>query len=216
MNVLNLLNQRYTTKAYCPSATLPQETVDMLLESLRLSPSSVNSQPWHFMVAASPEAKERIRVATDGAFAFNTPKIRDASHVIVLCSRFDLTDAYLEHLVDQEHIDGRYAHEQALQSTHQTRLQFIHSLRNSQNLERWTEKQTYIALGFLLLSAAMLNVDATPIEGFDVTLLDQSLNLKAHGLSPQVIVALGQRSDDDSNRALPKSRLPAKEVFTYL
>lgn len=216
MNVLDVLNRRYTTKSFDAKATLPAETIETLLESLRLSPSSINSQPWHFMVAASPEAKERICAATEGQYTFNTAKVRDASLVIVLSSRFDLTDAYLEHLVDQEHIDGRYAHEQALQASHQARLQYIHRYRENQTLAHWTEKQTYIALGFLLMSAAMLGVDATPIEGFDADKLNQVLDLNAHGLSPQVIVALGRRSDEDVNASVAKSRLPAREVITYL
>jgi nitroreductase len=61
----------------------PQATVDALLEQLRHSPSSVNSQPWHFIVADTDEGKARLAKSTEVGFAYNTPKILNASHVIV-------------------------------------------------------------------------------------------------------------------------------------
>lgn len=51
MDTVSLAKRRYTTKAYDASRQIPQATVDALLEQLRHSPSSVNSQPWHFVVA---------------------------------------------------------------------------------------------------------------------------------------------------------------------
>jgi nitroreductase/dihydropteridine reductase len=48
MDLLNLAQQRYTTKAYDPNKKIPQDQIDLLLEVLRLAPSSINIQPWHF------------------------------------------------------------------------------------------------------------------------------------------------------------------------
>ena len=56
MDTVSLAKRRYTTKAYDASRRIPQATVDALLEQLRHSPSSVNSQPWHFIVADTAEA----------------------------------------------------------------------------------------------------------------------------------------------------------------
>jgi nitroreductase/dihydropteridine reductase len=78
------------------------------------------------------------------------------------------------------------------------------------------EKQVYLALGTLLLGAAALEIDACPIEGFDVKLLNDALDLRAQGLSAVVVVALGYRAADDFNAALPKSRLPMDEVLSEI
>ncbi|MGL4409959.1 MAG: NAD(P)H nitroreductase, partial [Zoogloea sp.] len=61
-----------------------------------------------------------------------------------------------------------------------------------------------------------LDIDATPIEGFDAALLDAELGLAEQGLKSVVLVALGYRSEDDFNAKLPKSRLPAAAVITEL
>jgi nitroreductase / dihydropteridine reductase len=67
-----------------------------------------------------------------------------------------------------------------------------------------------------LFGAAALDIDATPIEGFDRAVMDEALGLRERGLSAVVLAALGYRSAEDFNAALPKSRLPAEEVFTFL
>jgi len=83
MDTVSLAKRRYTTKAYDASRQIPQATVDALLEQLRYSPSPVTSQPWHFVVAQSDTAKARLTTSTDTDYAYNSPKLRDASHVIV-------------------------------------------------------------------------------------------------------------------------------------
>lgn len=63
MDTVSLAKRRYTTKAYDAARKIPQATIDALLEQLRHSPSSVNSQPWHFVVADTAEGKARLAKA---------------------------------------------------------------------------------------------------------------------------------------------------------
>jgi nitroreductase/dihydropteridine reductase len=78
------------------------------------------------------------------------------------------------------------------------------------------EKQVYLALGTLLLGATTLGIDATPIEGFDLNILDQTLGLPQNGLKSVVLAALGYRSGEDFNANLPKSRLPREVTVSML
>ncbi|RKW48102.1 MAG: NAD(P)H-dependent oxidoreductase, partial [Porphyromonas sp.] len=48
MDILKLLQSRYTTKVYDLSFRLSEEQLATIKEVLRLSPSSINSQPWAF------------------------------------------------------------------------------------------------------------------------------------------------------------------------
>ena len=77
-------------------------------------------------------------------------------------------------------------------------------------------RQAYIALGFLLMGAAALDLDATPIEGFFPEKMDAALGLEALGLKSVVVASVGHHSVDDFNAALPKSRLPLSQVLTQL
>ena len=75
---------RHTVKAFEGGKTLPQEQIETLLNVLQNSPSSVNSQPWHFVVASTAEGRAAIAKSTTGAFIYNEPKVLNASHVIAL------------------------------------------------------------------------------------------------------------------------------------
>ncbi|MFT8542563.1 oxygen-insensitive NAD(P)H nitroreductase [Acetobacter sp.] len=216
MDLLHILKHRHTTKAYDKDRKIPAPVVAQLLEALRYSPSSVNSQPWHFFVADTDEGKARIAKSTSGTFAFNASRVMDASHVIVLSARNTLPPEYLQTLADQEQADGRYVDADARALTHKGRSGFVGLHEQAGDLPAWTQKQTYIAQGFLLLSAALLGVDATPMEGFDAAILSKELELEEKGLSPAVLVALGYHSDADFNAKLPKSRLPEKTIFSHI
>lgn len=208
---------RYTAKAYDATRRLPPEVVEALLTLLRYNPSSVNSQPWHFVVAASDESRDRIAARLEGNFAYNAGKVRDASHVVILCARERMDDAHLAGILRQEQEDGRFASDEARENQRKSRQSYVNLHRYDLKDERhWMEKQVYLAAGALLLGAATLGVDATPIEGFDFRTIDEEFGLRAQGYSSVVMVALGYHSETDFNAQLPKSRLPQEQVLTLL
>ncbi|HWJ95112.1 MAG TPA: nitroreductase family protein, partial [Telluria sp.] len=93
MEVLNAALERHTAKVYDASRRIPDAIMHQLVGLLRNSPSSVNSQPWHFIVADSAGARARMAKGAQGGFAYNEPKILDASHVILFCARTDMDEA---------------------------------------------------------------------------------------------------------------------------
>lgn len=208
---------RHTVKAFEPGQTLAQDKIETLLNVLQNSPSSVNSQPWHFVVASTPEGREAMAKGATAAFAYNEPKIRHASHVIALCMRSDIDEQHLHKVLAQEEKDGRFTVEGAKEGQDKGRRSYVDMHRYElRDIPQWMEKQVYLALGGLLLGAAMLGIDATPMEGFDPRALDQALGLREKGLTSVVLVSLGVSSENDFNAALPKSRLPREEIFTFI
>lgn len=217
MDVARIALSRHTCKGYDPERRIPPEQIEQLKSLLRLAPSSVNSQPWHFIIAASPEGKARIaRAASEGAYANNGQKILNASHVVVFCARTSLDDAYLAELLEQEQADGRLPTAEAREAQGRGRSYYANLHRQHDDTQCWMEKQVYLALGTLLFGAAALEIDATPIEGFDPARLDEELNLREQGLKSVVLAALGYRGADDFNAALPKSRLPVDSIISEL
>lgn len=217
MNIAGIATTRYTTKTYNPDRRIDTALVDQLLTLLRYAPSSVNSQPWHFLIAADDRAKAKIAKATIGPYSGNEQKVLNASHVIVLCARTALDDAHLARILEQEEKDGRLPTAEDKQAVIKGRGYYVDMHRNElYDTQQWMEKQVYLALGTLLLGAAALEIDATPIEGVDRSLLDEVLELGERGLKSVVLCALGYRGANDFNAALPKSRLPVDEILTVL
>ena len=217
MNIADIATHRYTTKAFDREQSISDPLMAQLQTLLRFAPSSVNSQPWHFVIAASDEGKARIARAAHGPYAGNEPKILNASHVVALCARTELDDAHIRRVLAQEEKDGRFDSPEAKAAVQRGR-DFYLALHREQlhDTQQWMEKQVYIALGMLLLGAGAMGIDACPIEGFDRPVLDEVLGLTERGLSAVVLAALGYRGEDDFNAALPKSRLPEEEIFTVL
>lgn len=213
----HVATHRHCCKAFDPTRKIAPEIMDELRTVLRFAPSSVNSQPWHFIVAESDEGRERLAATLAGGFAYNAQKVRGASHVVVFCARQDLGDAHQQAILVQEEVDGRFATAEARDNQARGRAFYVGLHRDQlQDTAAWVDRQLYIALGNLLFAAGALGVDACPMEGIDPAALDAALGLPEKGLRAVVMVALGYRSGDDFNARLPKSRLGEDVVFSSL
>jgi len=88
MNLNDIIRTRHTSKAYDNSRKLTAEQQQQLLDLLRFSPSSVNSQPWHFFAVTSDEGKQQILPALMDA---NQVKARNAAMTVVFTIKEELT-----------------------------------------------------------------------------------------------------------------------------
>lgn len=87
MNIAQVAEKRYTTKVYDPSKKITPENFAQIKKLLQLSPSSLNLQPWHFIIADNDPGKARIAKACEGNYQVNAQKVLNASHVVVYCSK---------------------------------------------------------------------------------------------------------------------------------
>lgn len=214
MSIVDVVKQRFTTKAYDASRKLSEEQQQQLLDILRYSPSSLNLQPWHFVAVTSDEGKEKILPAIRD---FNAAKVRDAAMVVVFASKDHLDDAQFTRVQQQEEQDGRFKDEASRAANDNGRRGYMAAFGGTdEQVRQWMERQTYISLGFLLLGAAEMGLQATPIEGIDAAKLDEVLSLNDQGLHSLCVVAIGYNSEKDFNASLPKSRLAEELVITRL
>jgi len=87
MDIAGTTFSRHTCKAYDPSRKIPSGQIEQLRTLLSDPPSSMNSQPWHYVMAASDQGKTHIAKATQHpGYAANGPKNRNGSHVFFFCA----------------------------------------------------------------------------------------------------------------------------------
>ena len=217
MNLIPILEKRYSTKVFDPTKKISQSDVTQIKALLRLSPSSVNIQPWHFLLTESEKGKTRIAKSATGQFQFNHAKILNASLVVVFCVKTEIDADYLQKLGECEEQDGRYATSELKQLITGARQTFTELHRSQrQDLPHWLEKQVYLNMGSFLLGVATLGLDAVPMEGVDFSLLDQEFNLTEQGFASVGVVSVGYAAKEDFNASLPKSRLAETDVFTII
>lgn len=204
MDFTKLLQERYTTKYYDSSKDISDNVIAKIVESMRLSPSSVNLQPWKIMVF-NRKSKELIRPAIKD---FNLQRFDGASHVIVILNYTKVSDDYYKMIIDKEDQDGRFPTTEIKTEQHAFKKGAGDDHVNKQDFAQWTAKQCYILLGTALYAACDLGVDSTPVEGLDYAKMNEILDLKAKNLDCQSVVFLGYRSKEDSNTLdkRPKSR----------
>lgn len=196
MNILELIKKRYSTKKYNTDKTIPQEKIEDLKEILRLSPSSINIQPWKFTFVQNPEIKAKLASVS----MHNTEKVNQAQLLVVFSVADDL-DAF-QQIVDNE-----------LPQARRDWYNQIKANKPEADLKVWLSQQVYIALGVGLTASIALGLDSTPMEGIESDKYRDILNMSA--FKPLFAMAVGYASEDDFNRieVLPKSRRPQKSVI---
>lgn len=205
-NILDAFAWRYATKTFDPDKKLSTEQLDVLLESLRLSPSSFGLQPWCFIVVTNPEIRARLRVA-----GFDQKQITDAAHLIVFAAAKDIDDALIDRYI-QSIADIRGVSVASLQGRRVMITEWIKQ-KNAQERQEWAIQQVYIALGVLIAAAALEGIDVCPMGGFDLKKFDEILGLDALNLVSCVIAAVGFRSEKDEYAHAKKVRFSKEQVI---
>lgn len=217
-DITHYLHNRHTVKAYDADKKISNDNVEKIKELLRFSPSSTNAQPWHFILASTNEAKERIAKANEDMYPFNNPSILAASHVVIFCSRLAIEEDHLSKVLAQEEKDGRFPEQEHKDGMDTGRKFFINIHKHDyKDVQHWMDKQVYLNIGQFLLGVATLGIDATPMEGIDIKSIDKEFGLREKGYTSLVAVALGyHHPEEDYNAKLPKSRLPYSEILTEI
>ncbi|CAH0536457.1 NAD(P)H-dependent oxidoreductase [Vibrio marisflavi] len=214
--IIQDLNLRYTAKRYDETKRVSQQDLEVIYESMRLSASSINSQPWKFVVIESEEAKQRMHNSFANKHQFNQPHAKSASHIILFAHNPNYTREDYAKVVDKGIEDGRMAKENREKGF--AGYAFAESNTDSTgNNATWTKAQTYIALGNTLHVLARLGIDSTTMEGIDSELISELFKEELDGHRCEVALAIGyHHKDEDYNAKLPKSRLAREQVLSVV
>lgn len=196
MNILDLIQKRYSAKKYNANKVISQEKIEDLKEILRLTPSSINIQPWKFTFVQNPEIKAQLAAVS----MHNTEKINEAQLLVIFSVADDL-DAFQE-VVNNE-----------LPQVRRDWYNQIKANTPEADLKTWLAKQVYIALGVGLTASVALGLDSTAMEGIESDKYMDILNMSTY--KPLFAMAIGYASEDDFNRieVAPKSRRLAENVI---
>ncbi|MFK7050626.1 Oxygen-insensitive NAD(P)H nitroreductase [Flavobacterium columnare] len=199
MDFINLSKNRYTTKMYNTQQKISDYEIEQLKEILRLSPSSINSQPWKFIIVSNDKTKNQLAEVS----YFNEQKIKEASHLVVFCAINDIPT--FENQINKNLPEGAVGYYN----------QFIKPLPEFE-IKSWLKHQIYLSLGYFLSACASMKIDSTPMEGIKCDEYDQILNLKNY--STLFAVAIGYRDENDPNQPhiKSKSRLQMEEIVEVL
>jgi nitroreductase/dihydropteridine reductase len=209
MKLIEALNWRYATKKM-NGKIVPQEKLEYILESTRLSPSSSGLQPYEIIVISNREMLEKIKL-----FGWNQSQITDCSHLLVFASwdsySFERITAVFDRTIAERGLPAD------TMDDYKKTLWGLYEPLSSEWHANHAARQAYIALGIAMVAAAEQQVDATPMEGFIPEEMDKLLGLKDIGLKSVVILPLGYRDEaNDWLVNMKKVRTPKEKFVTEI
>ena len=200
------LKWRYTTKKFDPSRKIPEQELISLLEVLRMAPSSYGLQPWKFVVVRDASLRSQIKT-----HALGQAQVVDASHLVVFCALRSMDDDYIRKYVNCM-AEIRGVERKTLEGFDRSMQEFLKS-QTPLEMSEWMKRQVYIPLGMFLSECARRKIDASPMEGFDISGVDRDLGLEEEGVTALAMCAVGYRAADDRFAGLKKVRFETKELF---
>jgi nitroreductase len=208
--IVQQLQWRYATKKFDTDRKIPADAWQALEQSMVLAPSSFGLQPWKFFVVTNPELRQELLPHT-----WKQSQVVDASHLVVFAIRNDIQAADVDRFLERM---------SAVQGTPVENLAgfgnvvkgFIDRPPYPLDVNEWSKRQLYIALGEFMTAAAMMGIDTCPLEGFMPPEYDRVLGLTEKGYAATVLCAAGYRAADDKSADRPKVRYETAEVVEYI
>lgn len=214
--ILDAFHFRHATKEFDPDKKISDDDFRFILETGRLSPSSFGFEPWRFVVVQNSELREKIKHTSWGAFS----KLPEASHFVIILARTKLDTIYnsdylKDHLLNVSQFPEEHL-EKFLERVDEFQRDDFKLLDGDRPLFDWACKQTYVALGNMMTTAALIGIDSCPIEGFNKDKMNQLLDeeglLEDGHFGISVMVAFGYRAKDPR----PKTRRPFDDVVKWV
>ena len=204
--LLDALQWRYATKVFDTTRKIPADVWQTLERALVLTPTSYGLQPYKFLVIGDPAKRAELL-----PHSWNQKQVVDASHFVVFTARTKVTDADVNKLI-QLTSNVRKIPAESLNFYRDMMLGDIVNGPRGKIAHEWAARQAYIALGNLMTCAAVLGVDACPMEGLNPAEYDRVLGLNHSGYATVVACALGYRAANDKYASLPKVRYELNDL----
>ncbi len=208
--LLEALNWRYAVKKFDPSRKIPADIWSALEQALVLSPSSCGLQPWRFLVVTDPAVKAKLVQASWGQ-----TQPADCSHHVVFAVKKGLGEPEITRFIART-AEVRGVTPASLNGFKNMILGSVQKAAAAGALDVWQTHQVYIALGQFMASAALVGIDACPMEGIEPSRYDEILGLAGTGYATVVTCAAGYRAVDDKYASQAKVRFPLGEVVQHI
>jgi len=212
--ILELLHIRHACKQFDSQKIVTDSDMELILQAGRLSPSSMGTEPWKFLVIANKDLLNDLVPLTPGG----AKQLATCSHLVIVLSRQpqDLkhNSEYMDYLLRQV----KQLPEEAA-NQFKERIAFIEKNRfkhQDNAILHYSTSQAYLAVANMALVGAMIGVDSCPIGAFNSEAVREIL-VKHQLLDPEhftltLFLAFGYRA----NAVTPKKRQPLEEVVKWV
>ncbi len=209
MKTIEALEWRYATKKFNSSKKIDHEKINRIKEAFNLTPTSYGLQPIKLVVIKDDKTKKMLL-----PHSYNQNQVVEASHLLVLC---------IEDCIDDDFILQNF---QLIKSIRNTPDEVLAPYKNflvehfrkmsNEDIKIWATNQAYLAMGNMLTTCAIEQIDACPMEGFVPDQYKTILGLDQLKLSPVLVMPIGFRAENDEFSSFRKVRRPIEDTVIEL
>ena len=205
MEINDALNWRYAVKTFS-DRQVGKDKLQVILEATRLSASSYGLQPYRALVIQSKNIRQQLL-----EHSYGQDKVLHSSHLVIFAAQTTVSDDNIDQFIQQVALSRNLPTGEL--SAYADHIKNAVGMKAPAELVAWAKNQAYLALGNFLTAAALTQIDACPMEGFDAAGYDQVLGLAEQQLTTAVICPIGYRHPEDPYADYAKVRKPYGEMI---
>jgi len=200
-NFKEILEGRRAIRKYDPTVKISKEEMTEILTKATLAPSSVNMQPWRFLVIDSNKGKETLLPLA----RFNQSQVDTSSAIVAIfgdLNNFENGEEIYSKAVELGYMPNEVKERQMSALT-----------AHFSNLDPQVNKETVLIDGGLVAMQLMLvarahGYDTCPIGGFEKDKIAEAFGLDKDRYVPIMLVSIGKAAD----KGYKSVRLPINKI----
>ncbi|MFY4776147.1 nitroreductase family protein [Metabacillus sp. RGM 3146] len=199
-----IIKGRRSIKNYNPSVKISKEEMTEILSVATTAPSSVNMQPWRFLVIESPEAKTTLLPLA----RFNQNQVKTSSAVIAIfgdLNNFEKFDEIYGMAVEQGHMPQDV--KDNIFSSFSTYFEAI----SREDMEDVVLVDGGLVAMQIMLAARAYGYDSNPIGGYEKDKIAEAFGLEKDRYMPVMLLSIGKAADEGHHSV----RLPIEKVAQW-
>ncbi|MGG7221229.1 nitroreductase family protein [Bacillus sp. F56] len=186
---MEIMKGRRSIRNYDSTVKISKEEMTEILEEATTAPSSVNAQPWRFLVIDSPEGKEKLAPLA----SFNQTQVTTSSAVIAVFADMN-NDDYLEEIYSKA-VELGYMPQEVKDR------QIAALTAHFEKLPAQVNRETILIDGGLVSMQLMLTArahgyDTNPIGGYDKENIAETFGLDKERYVPVMLLSIGKAADE--------------------
>ena len=201
---LQIVQDRRSIRTYDENVKISKEEMSEMLTVATKAPSSVNLQPWRFVVIESPEAKAKLAPLA----RFNQQQVKTSSAVIAVFADMNNLD-YLEEIYGKAVENGLMPQEVKDQQVVAIR-NLLSGITEQQNRETILIDSGLISMQ-LMLTAKAYGYDTNPIGGFEKDQIAEAFDLDKDRYVPVMLLSIGKAAD----AGYKSYRMPVEQITEW-
>ncbi|MFT8311202.1 MAG: nitroreductase family protein [Sporolactobacillus sp.] len=197
-----VMNNRHSVKYYDQSVKISHDEMVEMLTEAAMAPSSVNLQPWRFVIV--DEHKERL----ESLVRLNQNQLNTSSAMILILGDMNHPDYAEEIFADAVE---KNLMSQEVKDYYMNALPGVFSKMTKQQIRENTLIDGGLVAMQLMLVAKAHGYDTNPIGGFERKEVMQALGVDTERYVPIMLLAIGKAAKP----AHPSVRLPIEKLVSW-